>query len=92
MEIIYGGRQTGKTTELVKLSSKNNIPIIVPTINERQHIINIAKDLELKIPQPLVYYKNIDISRHNSVYVDNIETLLSAILEVHISGITINNN
>lgn len=50
------GRQTGKTTELVKMSAKKDIPILCPNQNSAIRIKVIAKELMLNIPEPITVH------------------------------------
>lgn len=55
MKVIYGGRQSGRTTELIKRASKID-GIIVCNSNIMANYIKImAEDLRVKINNPITY-------------------------------------
>lgn len=58
--IIGGKRACGKSTELIKISYTNNIPIIVLNSKRAEELEYIAKKEGIKIPKPIIYknYKN----------------------------------
>lgn len=53
MQIIARGRRTGKTCELIKLSSVYNAPIITFSSTQVEIIKSKAKHMGLKIPDPI---------------------------------------
>lgn len=64
MVTIYSaGRQTGKTTMLVRRSAKTGCPIAVATPSMIQNIKYIAKWLDLEIPEP-VLFNTVMANRH----------------------------
>jgi len=80
MKIIIGGRGSGKTTELIKMCAKDNGRIICRSKAIANYIMDIAKDMGLKINRPLTYE---DFTKHspmiqgaNSLYIDDINMLL----------------
>lgn len=54
MKIINLGRGQGKTTRLLYASEFNYIPILCATHSQKDHLVNMAKELRLKIPEPIV--------------------------------------
>lgn len=98
-KIRFKPRQSGKTTKLIKKSSKNNIPIIVGSLENVKSVEYMAKELGLQIPKPLTYSQLLDhqiISKNGNkvkVYFDDLEYLLGNIsnrynidiLEINIS-------
>lgn len=53
MKIINLPRGYGKTTRLLYASEFNNIPILCATQASKQHLLDSAKKLNLKIPEPI---------------------------------------
>lgn len=83
--LILGGKRTcGKTTELIKLSSTNRIPIIVLSMRRKQEIEYMAKKTGMQIPEPIILDRYItgrmDGIRINEILIDDIEDILSNIL------------
>lgn len=54
MNIIVGGRRTGKTLELIKMSAETGAVIFVLTYQRAECIENMAKKLGYDIPKPEV--------------------------------------
>ena len=76
MKIIYKSRGTGKTTELVELSASTQIPIIC--VNSK-HIIEVARELGLTIPQP-ISIKNYKPFSNEKILVDDAEYVLAHLI------------
>ena len=53
MKVICRGRGSGKTTELVKDAAKNGYTIICKNRDMKLFVIDMAKKLNLKIPEPI---------------------------------------
>lgn len=77
MLIIGGKRYCGKTTELIKISSTNQIPIIVLNNERGRAIKGIAKRSGMEIPEPIIY-KNLEkcIGKYNEILIDDVEDIL----------------
>ncbi|MCK9308818.1 MAG: hypothetical protein M0P99_00925 [Candidatus Cloacimonetes bacterium] len=91
MEIIYKGRQTGKTTKLIGMSAINEIPILVTNDNELYLIKQKVSKSGMSIPEPILYDKSLDL-REKEIYVDNAEWMLQHILNTKIKAMTISSN
>ena len=92
MKIIARNRSKGKTTELIKISAEKQIPIVCDT-SSVQYIIDKAKEMNLKIPQPLtVQQLNMIQWRDKSILVDNAELILQNKLGHKIEAISISTN
>lgn len=80
--IIGGKRYCGKTTELIKISSINNIPIIVLN-NERKEVLeHLSKKTKIVIPKPIIaqnYHRAVIGKNINEVLIDDVEDILSNI-------------
>lgn len=72
MKIICDSRQTGKTTKLIHLSAKNNIPILVKNNRHKEFIEKLAEDLLLHIPEPIIFSTNDTRYYYNKVYIDEL--------------------
>lgn len=53
MTVYIAGRQTGKTSRLVRESAITGAIIVVPTYQMAEHTLWTAKQLNLKIPEPI---------------------------------------
>ena len=77
MNIIAGGRQTGKTMQLVKISAITNIPIIVLNQKRRDWLIEFAKVLSIEMPRPIVINRlHEKYPRPNNILIDDTEDIL----------------
>lgn len=77
--IIGGKRACGKSTELIKISYTNNIPIIVLNSKRAEELEYIAKREGIKIPRPIIYknYKNDVVGKRiNEILIDDVEAIL----------------
>lgn len=99
MDIIVGGRGTGKTVELIKRSAETGAVIFVLTYMRAEHIESLAKGLGYKIPRPEV----IRISSGGIAYtgvrlgtpmlIDDVDELLSYIFpRFKIEAVALNGN
>lgn len=55
MRIIKGPRQSGKTTELIKLAAEHNAYIVVPSYEAAEAVAKKAREMGLDIPFPTMY-------------------------------------
>lgn len=55
MRLIIGGRQAGKTTQLIQMSAENGYYIVVPTQRDAAWVAEQARQMELDIPFPLTF-------------------------------------
>lgn len=53
MKIINLGRGQGKTVRLLYASEWQDIPILCANDKQKQHLVNMARDLRLCIPEPI---------------------------------------
>jgi hypothetical protein len=53
MKIINLGRGRGKTIRLLYASEFNDAPILCSTYPQKQHLMYMAKELGLNIPEPI---------------------------------------
>ena len=79
MIILGGKRVCGKTTELIKMSATNRIPIVVLNHRRREEIEHMAKQKGMEIPKPIIYKNSIErVGRKlNEILIDDIEDILN---------------
>lgn len=88
--IISGAKQSGKSVELVKQSSINQIPIGVIDINHIQIYKSIANNLGISIPEPVFLNSNSFVGRKNKdIYVDDILSFFKNKYLCNLKGFTI---
>lgn len=95
---IYGSRGSGKTTEIIKLSSKNNVPILCRRDSNVKLLKALADRMGIKIPEPISLYKlrQMQVSSNfdnnykipSKVYVDDAESILKHLLGTEVVGVT----
>lgn len=77
MIIVGGKRYCGKTTELIKISAANQIPIVVLNNKRGEFIERLAKRMNMKIPKTIPYYdKEKLIGRVDKIVIDDVEDIL----------------
>lgn len=52
--MVSGGRTSGKTVWLVLESAKRNAPIVVSTKERAESLKNLAAELGVSIPEPII--------------------------------------
>lgn len=90
MNIYVGARQSGKTTELIKLSARTGATIAVATYQMAEDIKFKAKLMELEIPEPVTYAEIFRTYRYNKTkryLVDEAQMLLRQ-LNVDVATVT----
>lgn len=81
MKIIYGSRQSGRTTELIKMCAHDNYSLIVcPSSLMCEAVYQLSKELGYKISMPITF-REFTKGLYSSIYVDkfyfdNLETCL----------------
>lgn len=94
MEIVNLDRGRGKTYFLVKRSARTGYPILCHTEYQAKHIKDIARDLKLKIPEPIVVRKsNLDNVFRGRKFkqkylIDDVDLFLSSLLGENIECVT----
>lgn len=92
MRIIVTGRQSGKTTKLIKIAAEKNLYIVCSTKGECGRINGMARELELHIPFPITFEEFMEHKYYGrgigGFLIDNVEHLLQRMTEVPIYGIT----
>lgn len=99
MKLIIGGRQTGKTTELIKHSAETGNYILVHDNNSARIVAKQAKDMGFYIPYPVTvsemcnrgYFRGSSI-RRDGLLVDDLDLILHTLFGgIEIKEATINN-
>ena len=86
MKIIYGSRQSGRTTELIKLSARDPFSTIVcPNIEMCNATYSLSRCLGCDIPMPisinqLLRHYDRYHGRFRTLYFDNFEDCLEVLL------------
>lgn len=88
MKIIIGNPGSGKTKKVLELSAENNIPILCESLARQERLLEKAKGYGLSIPQPIVF--DAVTPDVKTVYIDDVNRLLDAMLHVDVAGMTIN--
>lgn len=97
MEVIQRKRGNGKTTELIRISYQTMNTIVCVNETEVRSVLNIAKNMGLKIPPPITFSKFLSNGkrggRYNGFLIDNVDILLENISEyIPVKVITLRNN
>lgn len=89
--VIFGGRGTGKSYELIKKSNEGQIPILVSTKEQARFISLKARSLDIDIPQPITVSElpTRKGSGIDKLLVDNAESVLRAITGFHIVNMSV---
>jgi hypothetical protein len=94
MKVIDKTRQSGKTTELIKMCHSRHGYIVCSSRDEALRIHKVSRDLGYKIPLPITYDEFIQKRYYayggNVIYIDNVEMLLRAMTPCEIGAITVN--
>ncbi len=83
MRLILKGRGKGKTTELLYTSDATRYRIIVPTSHNKEYLWKMAKELDLKIPEPMTCTEYLLRKRglhEEGILIDDLEFSLEDIL------------
>ena len=83
MQLIIGGRRSGKTAELIKRSAESGTYILVSSRAMASQIFDQARAMGYAIPFPVTleeYYRSNGFAgssiRRDGVYIDNVEDVL----------------
>ena len=94
MEIVNLDRGRGKTYFLVKRSARTGYPILCHTSFQAKHIKDVAINLRITIPEPIVVRKsnldNVFRGRHHkqNYLIDDVDVFLSSLLGESIECVT----
>ena len=76
MICIVGGRGSGKTTELIKMSAETGIPICVRNRSRIKNIVYMANRLGVEIPEPIVIYNQRFLKERRTIMIDDVQDVL----------------
>ena len=79
MNIYVGGRQSGKTTLLIKKSAETRATIAVPNYHMAQYIKEKAQDMHADIPEPVTFTQVLRSYQRNEskrYLIDELQTVL----------------
>lgn len=86
-KVIIGDRLTGRTTELVRDSARLNAPILCIKKSDIWKIKDIADQLYLKIPDPIIYVNQQSLRGKefpNGVIIDDIDQFLRSVIGINV--------
>ena len=97
MQVIMGGRRSGKTAEMIKRSSETGIYIIVADRARASQIADQARAMGYYIPFPVTleeYYRSRGFAgssiRRDGLYIDDVKAVLQSMFgEVEIKAFTL---
>lgn len=90
MKIISMKRGQGKTTALIKLSAKEQIPIYAMTAKERDLLIEKAKMMRVSnFPIPLIPVDLYHFPNKQKVLIDELDTFMKYVYNIEIIAATI---
>ncbi|MHA4074557.1 hypothetical protein [Bacillus cereus] len=84
--MIGGRRACGKTTELIKKASVNNLYIVCASKGRVRYVSDLAKKLGLDIPYPISISELPLHGYMKEVLVDDVEDVLSALIGRRVTG------
>ena len=86
-KVIIGDRLTGRTTELVRDSARLNAPILCIKKSDIWKIKDIADQLQLEIPDPIIYVDKQSLRGRelpNGVIIDDIDQFLRSVIGINV--------
>ena len=97
-KLIIGGRQSGRTLELIKYSAKTGNTIVCSNAAQRRYLIETAAHLNLSIPEPIVVNGNTihndsvqkQIREPKGILIDDMDYLLDSLFGGKYAGAVIN--
>ena len=91
MEIYFGGRGNGKTYKAIQLSKEKQMPIVCFSYHQIEYIKHKAKEMNLKIPEPIMVedVRKKVIGNRRGLIVDDLDLLLRRIFDDEVRYATI---
>lgn len=95
-KLVVGGRQTGRTTELIKAAAESESDgevcyIVCHSQDEAYRISQLAQEMGLSIGFPLTYdeflYRSYVGQNVDKIYIDNLQFMLRHICKVKIDTV-----
>lgn len=87
MKLIYGDCGSGKTKQILELSSQTKTSILCESEARKLRLLEKAKGYGIRIPLPIVYTEGCE---GRDVLVDDPKRLLEAMLHANLVGLTVN--
>lgn len=85
-------RGQGKTSSLIKISCFSNIPIVCANKKSKMIIEDMAKDMKMNIPEPIIVEDFLEDRLRgkgiNGILIDDLEDILSIIFKTNIGSVT----
>lgn len=105
MRKVYSKRQTGKTTELIRIAAREHIPIVVITHTMKEYVIKRINEMykmrDIKYAPDVIAYDEIRTYKSQHVnynynnfkcVVDDAEYVLGKLLNAEIVALSMNKN
>src|SRR5690625_774571 len=88
-EVIGGKRYCGKTTELIKRASKDNLYILCANRNMAQAVANRAEEMKVDIPFPITV-SELPLQGYNidEILIDEVEMVLQQLIGKRVVGMS----
>lgn len=89
-KMIIKPRQTGRTTEIIKMAAENNLYIVTTDRQRALYIAKMAQKLGLKIPFPITI-RELPVRPYsfiNEVLIDDADQVLACLVGTKIKAIT----
>lgn len=95
MKVITGGRRSGKTSQIIRMSHEMNAYILVANKQQAKNVANTAEHMGLQIPYPITIHelKNLNNNseiRRKGILVDESLHILELFLGTPILGASVN--
>lgn len=95
MKVITGGRRSGKTSQIIRMSHEMNAYILVANKQQAKNVANTAEYMGLRIPYPITIHelKNLNNNseiRRKGILVDESLHILELFLGTPILGASVN--
>lgn len=95
MIVITGGRRSGKTSQIIRMSHEMNAYILVRSKQIARSVANTAEHMGLQIPYPITIHelKNLNSNseiRRKGILVDESLHVLEQFLGIRILGASVN--
>lgn len=83
MEIYTSGRGQGKTLKAIQLSAEKQMPIVCFSYHQMEYIKYSAKEMNLKIPEPIIFedVRRKVIGNRRGLIVDDLDLLLRRLFD-----------
>ena len=89
MICIVGDRQSGKTTALIEMSARTQIPIFAPTRAMARSVLRRAWDMGMPIPEPVTFDER-RVTGRRKVMIDEVQAILESQFGIEVVCATFN--